>query len=149
MKASEILQGGVPLIIKNIQSNWGQWLGYVGHGPISITSDGFKVAVGEGYSGGDDDDYTMYNGFWVENDSELNTEDCFVAVWETWKNAYFEAKKMEEEFPLATKIFKMGFNAQTIRENYPALERLFLQRQAEEKRADELERERERQARRR
>lgn len=148
MKASEILQGGVPLITKNIQSNWGEWLGYVQHGPISKTSDGFTVATGEAYSGGDYDDYTLYHGFWVENDTSLNPEDCFVAVWNAWKAAFLEAKKMEEEFPLATKIFKMGFNAQSIRDNYPALERLFVQQEDERKRADEREREEERRSRR-
>lgn len=50
MKASEILNGDVPLIQRNIQANWGEWLGYVGHGPIAKTSDGFKVATGEAYS---------------------------------------------------------------------------------------------------
>lgn len=84
MKASEILAGQMPTIIRSIQANWGRHLGYVGVAPIALASDAIKVATNERVvedPTGEGEPYTVYDGFWLENDTDLNYSECFEAVW--------------------------------------------------------------------
>lgn len=95
-KASEILNGAVvPVSIENIQSNYGQWP-MAWTEPIAYFGGGFRFATSEGIIGVSERNewdekreeyviyqtqwYTVYDGFNVENDTNMNDFECFTAI---------------------------------------------------------------------
>ncbi len=103
-KASEILKGKVPHIQLDIQANYGEHLGYVGEKPIAESSTGFKVAIKERLMTLDNDEaYTEYDGFWVENDLGRTVDEAFALVWASVEPKLKEYYELKKASPYATK----------------------------------------------
>lgn len=94
--ASEILNGSVlPEITEGIQSNFGEWPMAMVE-PICHFGGGFGIAVSEEITPNkstkewdekkqeyvifETQGYTIYNGFYVQNDTDMNHTECFAAI---------------------------------------------------------------------
>ena len=78
--ATSLLEGTAKTIqsIKPIQTNYGEHTGYLGTNAIANNSEGFTVATSEDFH--EDENYTSYDGFKVENDSSFSNSYVFAQI---------------------------------------------------------------------
>jgi hypothetical protein len=78
--ATSLLEGTAKTIqaTQSIQANYGDHTGYLGINAIANNSEGFTVATSEDFY--EDENYTSYDGFKVENDSPFSNSYVFAQI---------------------------------------------------------------------